>query len=271
MRATDARSKLLPRVLTGVAFSLNCSPARANALSPHWPSDPAPTFLADPRGASLSAQSVRLGTLPPRRVGLLGGSFNPAHAGHRHISLEALKRLDLDEVWWLVAPQNPLKPARGMAPFQKRLEAAAKLAADRRIRVLNLEAQLGTHYTADTLDALRRRFPRTRFVWLMGADNLAQIRHWRRWTDIFDRVPIAVFARPTYCLKGLAELAAKRYAHQRVAPEAARRLAELAPPVWAFLPIRLDTSSATDIRSHRAPRRQPRGKGKGRRPPGKRR
>jgi nicotinate-nucleotide adenylyltransferase len=214
---------------------------------------------------------VRLGTLPPRRVGLLGGSFNPAHAGHRHISLEALKRLDLDEVWWLVAPQNPLKPARGMAPFQKRLEAAAKLAADRRIRVLNLEAQLGTHYTADTLDALRRRFPRTRFVWLMGADNLAQIRHWRRWTDIFDRVPIAVFARPTYCLKGLAELAAKRYAHQRAAPEAARRLAELAPPVWAFLPIRLDTSSATDIRSHRAPRRKPRGKGKGRRPPGKRR
>ena len=246
--------------------------ARATALSRHWPNDPAPTFLADFPGASLSAQRPRLGALPPRRVGLLGGSFNPAHAGHRHLSLEALKRLDLDEVWWLVAPQNPLKPARGMAPYETRLaEAAASLAHDRRIRVLNLEAQLGTHYTADTLDALRRRFPRTRFVWLMGADNLAQIRHWRRWTDIFDRVPIAVFARPTYCLKGLAELAAKRYAHQRAAPEAARRLAELAPPVWAFLPIRLDTSSATDIRSHRAPRRKPRGKGQGRRPPGKRR
>jgi len=237
----------------------------------HAPSDPAPTFPADPPGASLSAQSLHLGTPPPRRVGLLGGSFNPAHAGHRHISLEALKRLDLDEVWWLVAPQNPLKPARGMAPVERRLAAAAKLARDRRIRVLNLEEQLGTLYTADTLDALRRRFPRSRFVWLMGADNLAQIRHWRRWTDIFDRVPIAVFARPTYCLKGLAELAAKRYAHQRVAPEAARRLAELAPPAWAFLPIRLDTSSATDIRSHRAPRRQQRGKGKGRQTPGKRR
>ncbi|HKW55368.1 MAG TPA: nicotinate-nucleotide adenylyltransferase [Stellaceae bacterium] len=271
MHADDARRRLLARVLTGGAFSLNCSPARATALSPHWPSDPAPTFLADPPGASLTAPRVRLAALPPRRVGLLGGSFNPAHSGHRHVSLEALKRLDLDEVWWLVAPQNPLKPARGMAPYRKRLDAAAKLAADRRIRVLNLEAQLGTLYTADTLDALRRRFPRTRFVWLMGADNLAQIRHWRRWTDIFDRVPIAVFARPTYCLKGLAELAAKRYAHQRAAPEAARRLAELAPPVWAFLPIRLDTSSATDIRSHRAPRRKPRGKGKGRRPPGKRR
>jgi nicotinate-nucleotide adenylyltransferase len=232
-----------------------------------WLSDPAPSFFADLPGASLSASRVSLGTLPKRRVGLLGGSFNPAHTGHRHISLEALKRLDLDEVWWLVAPQNPLKPARGMAPFKKRLEGAAALANDRRIKVLDLEAQLGTHYTADTLDALRRRFPRTRFVWLMGADNLAQIRHWRRWTDIFNRVPIAVFARPTYCFRGLAELAAKRYAHQRAAPEAARRLAELAPPVWAFLPIRLDTSSATDIRSHRAPRR----KGKGRKARSKRR
>jgi len=160
-----------------------------------------------------------------------------------------------------------LKPARGMAPFKTRLDAAAKLANDQRIKVLDLEAQLGTHYTADTLRELQRRFPRTRFVWLMGADNLAQIRHWRRWTEIFNRVPIAVFARPTYCFKGLAELAAKRYAHQRAAPEAARRLAELAPPVWAFLPIRLDTSSATDIRSHRAPRR----KGKGRRTAAKRR
>jgi nicotinate-nucleotide adenylyltransferase len=237
------------------------------SCAPGWPSDPAPTFPADPPRASLTAPRVSLGALPPRRVGLLGGSFNPAHAGHRHISLEALKRLDLDEVWWLVAPQNPLKPVRGMAPFKRRLDAAAKLADDRRIKVLDLEAQLGTHYTADTLRELQRRFPRTRFVWLMGADNLAQIRHWWRWTEIFDRVPIAVFARPTYCFKGLAELAAKRYAHQRAAPEAARRLAELAPPVWAFLPIRLDTSSATDIRSHRAPRR----KGKGRLTAAKRR
>ena len=90
---------------------------------------------------------MSLGTLPKRRIGLLGGSFNPAHDGHRHISLEALKRLDLDEVWWLVSPQNPLKPARGMAPLTKRLDAAAALANDRRIKVLDLEAQLGTHYT----------------------------------------------------------------------------------------------------------------------------
>ena len=112
-----------------------------------------------------------------RRVGLLGGSFNPAHGGHLHISRLALQRLDLDEIWWLVSPQNPLKPTAGMAPFEERLRYAAEIAAaDRRIRVTDIEARLGpTTYTADTLKALRRRFPRTRFVWLMGGDNLAQI------------------------------------------------------------------------------------------------
>jgi len=196
-----------------------------------------------------------LGRLPPQRIGLLGGSFNPAHAGHLHISLEALKRLGLDEVWWLVAPQNPLKPQRGMAPIEKRIGAARRVGADPRIRVFDLETPLGTRYTVDTVKELQRIFPRRRFVWLMGADNLAQIRHWKHWNEIFSRVPIAVFARPTYCLKGLAELAAKRYARRRVAPEAARRLADLVPPAWVFLPTRLDASSATEIRSHRAPRR----------------
>lgn len=197
-----------------------------------------------------------LGKLPPRRVGILGGSFNPAHEGHRHISLEALKRLELDEVWWLVAPQNPLKSARGMAPFKKRFAGAVHAAHHPRIRVLDLEARLGTRYTADTVRELRRSFPRVRFVWLMGADNLSQIRYWDRWTEIFSSVPIAVFARPTYCLKGLAELAAKRYARRRVAPEAARCLADLAPPAWVFIPIRLDRNSATEIRSHAALRRK---------------
>jgi nicotinate-nucleotide adenylyltransferase len=168
-----------------------------------------------------------------------------------------LKRLDLDEIWWLVAPQNPLKPQRGMAPFAKRLAAAAALARHPRIKVLDLEARLGTRYTADTITELQRLFPRTHFVWLMGADNLAQIRHWERWTKIFSRVPIAVLARPTYCLNGLAGLAAKRYARHRVAPEAARGLADLAPPAWVFLSIRLDANSATEIRSHGLPRRKP--------------
>lgn len=186
-------------------------------------------------------------------MGLLGGSFNPAHEGHRHISLEALKRLALDEVWWLVAPQNPLKATRGMAPLQNRLAAAAAMARHRRIRVLDLEARLGTRLTADTLRELRRRFPKVHFVWLMGADNLAQIRHWARWRDIFGSVPVAVLARPTYCLRGLAELAAQRYARQRVPPGAARRLAEIKPPAWVFLPIRLDARSATEIRANGLP------------------
>jgi nicotinate-nucleotide adenylyltransferase len=187
--------------------------------------------------------------LPKRRVGLLGGSFNPAHQGHLHISREALKRLGLDEIWWLVAPQNPLKPATGMGRFVDRLAAARAIAKhDRRIRVLDLETRLGTHFTADTLAELQRRWPRISFVWLMGADNLAQIRHWKDWRAIFARVPIAVFARPTYCRSALAELAAQRFARARVIRET-RRFSEIEPPVWIFLPVKLDFHSATAIRA----------------------
>lgn len=188
--------------------------------------------------------------MPRRRIGLLGGSFNPAHEGHRHVSLEALKRFDLDEIWWLVTPQNPLKSGAGMAPFEERLNQARAFVRDRRIRVLDLEKELGTTYTADTIAALRALYPRRLFVWLMGADNLAQIRYWQHWQTIFARVPIAVFARPTYCQRALAELAAQRFARARVMPPA-RGLAAMSPPAWVFLPTRLDPSSATEIRSHR--------------------
>ena len=186
-----------------------------------------------------------------RRVGLLGGSFNPAHQGHLHISHEALKRLDLDEIWWMVAPQNPLKPVRGMAPFDARMRDAGRLLREPRIKVTDIEARLGTRYTADTLAALSRRFPRTRFVWLMGADNLSQIRHWERWRDIFRRVPIAVFDRPTYCLKASAELAAARFKKYRVLNRNRRRLAERDPPAWTCFRTRLDASSATALRARR--------------------
>jgi nicotinate-nucleotide adenylyltransferase len=164
----------------------------------------------------------------------------------------ALRLLDLDEVWWLVSPQNPLKPRAGMAPFAERLASAAASARDPRIKVTDLEARLGTSFTADTIEALRHRFPATRFVWLMGSDNLRQIRHWERWENIFRAVPIAVFARPSYSLKALSDLAARRFARFRVSPARARSLAETPPPAWAFLPVRLDPRSATAIRSRSA-------------------
>ncbi len=167
------------------------------------------------------------------------------------MSREALKRLDLDEVWWLVAPQNPLKPAKGMAPFAERLAAARAFVHHPCIKVTDVEDRLGTRYTADTLTALRQRFPRARFVWLMGADNLAQIRHWDRWETIFELVPVAVFDRPTYVSRALAGLAAERFGRYRVPARSARQLADRTPPAWAFFPIRLDASSATALRAKR--------------------
>jgi nicotinate (nicotinamide) nucleotide adenylyltransferase/ribosome silencing factor RsfS/YbeB/iojap len=186
-----------------------------------------------------------------RRIGLLGGSFNPAHGGHLHISRLALKRLDLDEVWWLVSPQNPLKPVAGMAAFEARLEQARSVAAAHpRIVVSDIESRLGSsYYTVDTLRALRSRFPSLRFVWLMGADNLVQIPRWQRWAEIFRTMPIAVFDRPSYSLKALSGIAAQRFAKRRVRENAARRLAEMSLPAWVFFHGRLDAWSATRIRS----------------------
>jgi len=184
---------------------------------------------------------------------VLGGSFNPAHGGHLHISALALKLLDLDQIWWLASPQNPLKPVEGMAPFPVRLEGARRIAeADRRILVTDLESRLGPSlYTADTLKALRRRFPRLRFVWLMGGDNLVQIPKWERWPEIFRTLPIAVFDRPSYSLRALSGAAAKRFARYRIAASNERRLAETEPPAWVFFHTRLDDRSATRIRSER--------------------
>ncbi|MGQ9366883.1 nicotinate-nucleotide adenylyltransferase [Azospirillum sp. ST 5-10] len=186
------------------------------------------------------------------RVGLLGGSFNPAHAGHRHISVYALRRLRLDQVWWLVSPQNPLKSAADMGTLAERLASARAAARHPRIVPTALECDLGTRYTADTLAELTRRFPRTRFVWLMGADNLRQIPRWQHWTKIFRMVPIAVFSRPTYSLSALGGVAARRYARRRVSEQRVRELAVMAPPAWAFLRNPLHPASATAIRRARA-------------------
>ena len=140
-----------------------------------------------------------------RAIGLLGGSFNPAHDGHLMISLIALKRLQLDEVWWLVSPQNPLKSAAGMAPFSERLANMPRtVATHRRIIVSDIERRLGTYYTRDTLKRLCARRRGQNFVWLMGADNLVQFPKWEGWKEIFNTVPIAIFDRPTYSSKALA-------------------------------------------------------------------
>ncbi len=132
------------------------------------------------------------------RIGLLGGSFNPAHGGHRAISLFARDALDLDEIWWLVSPGNPLKPTKGMAPLPARLAHARKVARRAPIRATAIERQLRTRYTIDTLRALRLRYPRHDFIWLMGADNLAQFSQWKNWRGIAHLMPIAVIARPGY-------------------------------------------------------------------------
>jgi nicotinate-nucleotide adenylyltransferase len=209
----------------------------------HPPPHPGPLRPRGRRGGSASRR---------RRIGLLGGSFNPAHGGHLHISRIALQRLDLDEVWWLVSPQNPLKPSAGMAPFAQRLAGARQLAAqDKRIRVTDIEARLGSRYTVDTLKRLRRRFPRLDFIWLMGADNLLQISRWCGWIEIFRTVPIAVIARPSYSLRALAGIAAIRFARRRVPEQSARHLAAMRPPAWVFFHTRLDIRSATQIRAER--------------------
>lgn len=187
-----------------------------------------------------------------RRVGLLGGSFNPAHDGHLHISRAALCALALDEVWWMVSPQNPLKPSVGMAPFAERVAGAKRMAHDRRITVSTFEAEHRLHYTADSVKALKRHFPRHRFVWLMGADNLPSFTKWRRWADIYIALPIAIFARHPYAPRVHGSVPSLRFLRQRVAPRRARRLAEMTPPAWTFLRCRLHAASATAIRAARA-------------------
>lgn len=184
-----------------------------------------------------------------RRVGLLGGSFNPAHGGHRHISLEAIRVLGLDEVWWLVSPGNPLKPAAGMAPLAARLGSAKAMARHAPIRASAIEARLGTRYTIDTIRALRRRYPRTRFIWLMGGDNLAQFHRWRDWRGIARAVPIAVVARPSYMGAALAGPAMAWLRRFRKRPDQARRWTTWRLPALVLLRFRPDPTSATRLRA----------------------
>ena len=186
---------------------------------------------------------------PALRIGLLGGSFNPAHAGHLHISTLALEKLELDAVWWLVSPQNPLKSAQDMAPLAARMAQAKTVAkADPRIVVSDIETQMGTRYTVDTLTQLQARTPEAAFVWIIGADNLRQMHKWRGWRAIFGMVPIAVFPRAPYSLRALGGRAARRFFAARIPENRAPRLAGLKPPAWVFLRTPLHGESATRIR-----------------------
>ncbi|MGD9537398.1 MAG: nicotinate-nucleotide adenylyltransferase [Alphaproteobacteria bacterium] len=215
------------------------------------------------RPIRLSAQPVDPPDVPRRRrhrrVGLLGGSFNPAHEGHLHISLIALKTFGLDELWWLVAPQNPLKSAAEMAPFAQRVEGARRMAHGHRIRICTIEDELGLRYTADTLAALKRRFRGNHFLWLMGADNLPSFTRWHRWAEIYRAVPVAVFDRHPYAAQVHAAVPSLRFAEYRIPERQSRRLVGMTPPAWVFLHIPLHAASASAIRAARraaAPRRK---------------
>lgn len=181
-------------------------------------------------------------------IGLLGGSFNPAHGGHDLISRHAIARLGLDEVWWLVSPQNPLKSLEGMAPLSERFASAQAGSTHPRIKAIALETALGTQFTADTLAVLTKRCPNVTFVWLMGADCLASVHRWQHWQQIFHTVPVAVFDRPTYSFKALFGKAAHRFHHRRVAMRRSRMLGGSTLPAWTFLHTRRDPVSATSIR-----------------------
>jgi nicotinate-nucleotide adenylyltransferase len=182
-------------------------------------------------------------------IGLLGGSFNPAHDGHRHIALEALRRLGLDWVWWLVSPQNPLKSVAEMASLSERVASAMSTARHPRMVVTAIESDLGTVYSAETLRRLTLLFPGQRFVWLMGADNLGQIARWRAWQSLYDRAAVAVFARAPYSGKALHGRAALRFRAARLPDGACRSLARHKRPAWVFLRTRLHPASATAIRA----------------------
>ncbi|MCE9521144.1 MAG: nicotinate-nucleotide adenylyltransferase [Alphaproteobacteria bacterium] len=183
------------------------------------------------------------------RIGLLGGSFNPAHEAHLHISLIALRRLNLDCIWWLVSPQNPLKSADDMAPLARRLARAREVAARPNIFATTIETQLGTQFTFDTLQTLTQTFPKARFVWLMGGDNLASFHLWQRWEDIATLMPFAVIARPRFTTRALASPAAQHLRASRRDVGESAGLAEQPPPAWVFIQERLDPMSATAIRA----------------------
>jgi nicotinate-nucleotide adenylyltransferase len=199
-------------------------------------------------------RALRLGfdLKPGMRVGLYGGSFNPPHAGHLHVAQTARVRLGLDRVIWLVSPQNPLK-ADQPADLTERMAQTRALARGPAMIVSDLESRLGVAHTVNVIRILKARFPGVKFVWLMGADNLAGFHNWRGWADILRLAPVAVVARPGFMLKGATAVAARRFSRSRRSSDAARTLADRPPPAWVFLTAPLNFTSSTTLRNGRVP------------------
>ncbi|HWE47163.1 MAG TPA: nicotinate-nucleotide adenylyltransferase [Caulobacteraceae bacterium] len=216
-----------------------------------WFAGPAPE-APSPRHGSLNAG---LHLEPGMRVGLLGGSFNPAHPGHAHVAETARLRLRLDRVIWLVSPQNPLKASNDTAPLKQRMASAREQADGPKMIVSDFETRIGARYTIDTLRALKARYPGVHFVWIMGGDNLATFHCWRGWTDIFRLMPIAVVARPGSLLDSRFAPATKRFAHCRLPSRAGALLATAKTPAWIYLRAPLNAASSSAIRGSATQRR----------------
>jgi nicotinate-nucleotide adenylyltransferase len=198
------------------------------------------------------ALTLRLRLSPGMKVGLFGGSFDPAHEGHALVAETALKRLGLDRVIWLVSPGNPLKP-NAPAELGRRLQSARRLARGPRMVVSDAETRIGQRYTIDTVRALKARFPGVRFVWIMGADSLLGFHLWRGWTELMREVPMAIVTRPGSAIRSRLAPAARRFARGRLPSSRARRLAFARPPAWIFLRAPWSFASSSALRSRPGP------------------
>lgn len=239
-----------PVALVGLEPDLNGgTDARPTTQRPCMP----PVHIPPPhrRGDTLRLRVMRQGfpiAVAGMRIGLLGGSFDPAHEGHAHITREAIRRFGLDRVWWLVSPGNPLKSV-GPAPMEQRIRWARQVMPDPRVDITGIEEALGTRHTAQTLRRLRQVYPGVSFVWLMGADNMAQLHRWDSWREIMAMVPVGVLARPGSRMRARNSVAARIFAQDRLLSESARLLPRIAPPVWCFVDVPMVDLSSSAIRA----------------------
>lgn len=228
--------------VAGFASGSRAPTIAANAVRQRAMSRPPPR----PSSADLRTE-VPL-ALAGQRIGLMGGTFNPPHAGHATCAITALRRLKLDQLWWIVTPGNPLKSGEGLPSLARRVAASRLFATDPRIKVTGFEAALGSAYTYETLRHVTRRLPGVHFVWVMGADNLAGFHRWQQWRKIARLVPMAIVDRPGWRLPALASPAAASLSRYRVSESRAALLPLMAPPAWTLLSTRLSEASSTSLR-----------------------